>query len=53
MFYHNTSSDRDGNFITAESLKIELIAGGLNWKQQQHVMERLQPNVFGEVRSKG
>lgn len=49
MFYCNAESDRDANFIKAESLRIELIAGGLNWKQQDYIMERLQPNAFFEV----
>lgn len=51
MFYCNTESDRDSNFIKAESLRIELIAGGLNWKQQEFIMDRLQPNAFFEVRT--
>ena len=50
MFYCNAESDRDANFIKAESLRIELIAGGLNWKQQEYIMDRLQPNAFFEVR---
>lgn len=49
MFYCNAESDRDANFIKAESLRIELIAGGLNWKQQEFIMERLQPNAFFEI----
>ena len=49
MFYCNAESDRDPNFIKAESLRIELIAGGLNWKQQDFIMDRLQPNAFMEV----
>ncbi|WAR25226.1 hypothetical protein MAR_010930 [Mya arenaria] len=49
MFYTNTESDRDANYITSESLKIELIAGGLNWKQQQYIMERMEPNQFGDI----
>lgn len=49
MFYCNTGSDRDTNYIKSESLRIELIAGGLNWKQQEFIMERLQPNLFMEV----
>ena len=49
MFYTNTESDRDANFITSESLKIELIAGGLNWKQQKYIMEKMEPNDFGDV----
>ncbi|XP_041349516.1 uncharacterized protein LOC121368836 [Gigantopelta aegis] len=49
MFYHNVSSDRVANFITAESLKIELIAGGLNWKQQNYIMDKMEPNSWGEI----
>ena len=49
MFYHNTQSDRTSNFITSDSLKIELIAGGLNWKQQDYIMEKMEPNDWGEV----
>ncbi|KAL4226193.1 hypothetical protein ACF0H5_014179 [Mactra antiquata] len=49
MFYTNTPSDRNGNFITSDSLKIELIAGGLNWKQQQYIMQKMEPNDFGEI----
>ncbi|GFO14405.1 hypothetical protein PoB_004091000 [Plakobranchus ocellatus] len=49
MFYTNVNSDRDANFIKADSLKIELIAGGLNWKQQEFIMEKLQPNYFNEI----
>ena len=53
MFYHNTESDRSSNFITSESLKIELIAGGLNWKQQQYIMEKMEPNDWGDVSGLG
>ena len=49
MFYHNRRGDRDGNYIKADSLKIELIAGGLNWKQQQHIMNKMEVNNWGEV----
>ena len=49
MFYHNTRSDKSTNFITTDSLKIELIAGGLNWKQQQYILEKMEPNNWGEV----
>lgn len=49
MFYCNVESSRDNNFIKADSLRIELIAGGLNWKQQEFIMDRLQPNSFFEV----
>jgi hypothetical protein len=40
---------RDTNYVTEESLKIELMAGGLNWSQQQFVMEKMEPNTLGEV----
>lgn len=49
MFYCNVESYRDSNFIKAESLRIELIAGGLNWRQQEYVMDRLQPNIYMEI----
>ena len=49
MFYCNAGPERDANFIKAESLQIDLIAGGLNWKQQHHIMERLKPNIMSEV----
>ena len=50
IFYCNACSDRDPNFIKAESLQIELIAGGLSWDQQQYVMEKMKPNAWREVR---
>ncbi|XP_055882530.1 uncharacterized protein LOC106061672 isoform X1 [Biomphalaria glabrata] len=49
MFYTNVKADRDPNFIKADSLKIELIAGGLNWKQQEFIIEKLQPNYYNEI----
>lgn len=49
MFYCNAESERDANFIKSESLQIELIAGGLNWKQQNYIMERLKPNIMSEI----
>ncbi|XP_074645814.1 uncharacterized protein LOC141902071 [Tubulanus polymorphus] len=49
MFYCNQSSDRDANFITSESLRIELMAGGLSWKQQEYIMDKMQPNNFREI----
>nr|XP_034317865.1 zinc finger CCCH domain-containing protein 13 isoform X1 [Crassostrea gigas] len=49
MFYHNIPSYRDTNYVTSDSLKIELIAGGLNWKQQEFVMEKLEPSRYGEI----
>ena len=50
IFYCNVQGDRDPNYIKAESLQIELIAGGLSWEQQQYVMEKMQPNSWREVR---
>lgn len=52
MFYHNIPSYRDTNYVTSDSLKIELIAGGLNWKQQEFVMKKLEPSRYGEVGKK-
>jgi hypothetical protein len=49
MFYHNIPSYRDTNYVTSDSLKIELIAGGLNFKQQEFVMKKLEPSRYGEV----
>lgn len=49
MFYQNIPTYRDTNYVTEESLKIELMAGGLNWSQQQFVMEKMEPNTLGEV----
>ena len=41
--------DRDPNWIPLESLQIELIAGGLNFKQQHYILSRLKPNHLGKV----
>ena len=49
MFYCNVRGDRDPNYIKADSLRIELIAGGLNWQQQDYVMDKMQPNEWREV----
>ena len=49
MFYHNIQSGLDPNYISADSLKIELIAGGLSWLQQQYVMEKMEININNEV----
>ena len=49
MFYCNGRGDRDPNYIKAEELKIELMAGGLSWEQQEFIMERVQPNEWREV----
>ncbi|XP_070572862.1 trichohyalin-like [Ptychodera flava] len=49
MFYCNVNSDRSPNFITAESLRIELIAGGLNRAQEEYIMSKMKPNEFREI----
>merc|ERR1719210_1854035 len=49
MFYQNIRSGLDPNYITAESLKIELIAGGLSWLQQQYVMEKMELTICNEI----
>lgn len=51
MFYCNVTGDRDPNHIRSDSLKIELMAGGLSWPQQEYVMELMKPNEYGEVRT--
>ncbi|GFS03630.1 dormancy/auxin associated domain-containing protein [Elysia marginata] len=50
MFYHNVQAGLDPNFITSDSLKIELIAGGLSWLQQQYVMEKMEIDIASQVR---
>ena len=42
-------AERDPNFIRLQALQIELIAGGLNWPQQQYILRRIQPNALGEI----
>jgi len=49
MFYCNVSSDRDPNYIQVDSLRIDLMAGGLNWKQQEYIMGKLNPTEWDEV----
>ena len=49
MFYWNTSSDRSANYIKATSLRIELIAGGLNRVQEEYVIQKIEPNMYKEV----
>lgn len=50
MFECNVAGDRDPNYIKSESLMIELMAGGLSWKQQEYVIGQLEPNEWKEVR---
>ena len=49
MFYCNNPGDRNPNYIKADSLRIELMAGGLNWDQQEYVMDQMQPSAYREV----
>uniref|UniRef100_A0A1I8H0C0 Reverse transcriptase domain-containing protein n=1 Tax=Macrostomum lignano TaxID=282301 RepID=A0A1I8H0C0_9PLAT len=49
MFYCNIPSDRDPNYIKLDSLRIELMAGGLNWRQQEFIIDKLQPNEMFEA----
>ena len=49
MFYWNTCSDRSSNYIKTTSLRIELIAGGLNRYQEDYVIEKIEPNMYREV----
>ena len=50
MFYWNICSDRSSNYIKTTSLRIELIAGGLNRMQEDYVIEKIEPNIYREVR---
>lgn len=48
MFF--VTGDYSVNFITADQLRIELKAGGLNQQQENHVIEHiLQSTRHGEV----
>ncbi|ELT92842.1 hypothetical protein CAPTEDRAFT_224063 [Capitella teleta] len=49
MFYCNVPGDQNANYIKAESLRIELMAGGLNWDQQEYIMERMAVNDWREI----
>ena len=49
MFYCNLSSDHDPNYIQMDSLRIDLMAGGLNWKQQEYIISKLNPTEWDEV----
>jgi zinc finger CCCH domain-containing protein 13 len=49
MFYCNEPSDRLPTHIRVDALRIELMAGGLSWKQQDYVIEQLQPSGWGDV----
>ncbi|ESP04566.1 hypothetical protein LOTGIDRAFT_237314 [Lottia gigantea] len=47
--FNSANTDGDSSYIKVDALRIDLIAGGLNWKQQQFVMDRLQPNWLNEI----
>ena len=49
IFYCSASDDASPNFIKVEDLRIDLMAGGLTWKQQDYVVEKLNPNEFRQV----
>ncbi|XP_038068901.1 trichohyalin-like [Patiria miniata] len=49
IFYCNVNSERSDNHITAESLRIELMAGGLNREQERYIMSKMNPNEYGEI----
>ncbi|XP_022107844.1 LOW QUALITY PROTEIN: uncharacterized protein LOC110988534 [Acanthaster planci] len=49
IFYCNVNSERSENHITAESLRIELMAGGLNREQERYIMSKMNPNEYGEI----
>ncbi|KAL3311041.1 hypothetical protein Ciccas_010383 [Cichlidogyrus casuarinus] len=49
MFKCNTSSDRDKNYIKQEALRVELMAGGLHWDQQNFILEKIPANDYSEI----
>ena len=51
IFYCSASIDASPNCIKVEDLRIDLMAGGLTWKQQDYVVEKLNPNEYRQVRT--
>ncbi|XP_033113993.1 trichohyalin-like isoform X1 [Anneissia japonica] len=49
MFYCNVNSERSDNHITAESLHIELRAGGLNRAQEEYIMSLMKPDEYSDI----
>ncbi|OAF66490.1 hypothetical protein A3Q56_05779 [Intoshia linei] len=49
LFYCNLEYQTDKNYISSQILKIELIAGGLNYDQQKYVINRLTQNIYNEI----
>lgn len=49
IFYCGSGDDTTPNFIKVENLRIELMAGGLTWEQQDYVIDKLNPNEYREV----
>lgn len=49
IFYCSGDGDTHPNYIKVDNLKIELMAGGLNWQQQDYLIEKLNPNAYREV----
>ena len=50
MFYCCSDGDTHPNYIKLNNLRIELMAGGLNWEQQDYVIDKMNPNEYREVR---
>ncbi|XP_072051146.1 uncharacterized protein [Amphiura filiformis] len=50
MFYCNINASEHGaNHVSAESIRIELLAGGLNREQERYVMSRMNVNENSEI----
>ncbi|XP_063953968.1 glutamic acid-rich protein-like [Lytechinus pictus] len=49
MFYCNVSSERDDNYVTVETLRIELKAGGLNRFQEDYIISKMNPSEYNTV----
>ena len=51
IFYCAAGDDTTPNFIKVDNLRIELMAGGLTWEQQDYVIQKLNPTEYREVRT--
>lgn len=52
IFYCCGDGDTHPNHIRIDNLKIELMAGGLSWEQQDYVIDKMNPNEYREVSCK-
>ena len=48
MFY--STGEVSGNFISADQLRVELVAGGLSKEQEEDIISHIQVDEAGDVR---